>query len=159
MKKTSLVSILLISLMAITIPVGYAGEPPPCSNGYALIGPPVVGTVVIKYLSGTDPYYLLSYVFKGCCADCFQGSSGGSCSKATIQFEKTLNILPEDFLPEYIQNYNVIGFGPKRCYSKNGGEDLVVTEILKFDNTTDIDGDGKIEAVADIVMFYWQCNP
>jgi hypothetical protein len=157
MKKILLVSILLIPLMLITTPMTYAGEPPPCgTSGWILMGPPVVGTLVIDYKSGADPYITNSYDFSGCCADCF-GRCNSSCN-VRIYFEKTLNVLPEEITAGQLLNYNVTARGPKNCFSKQGGEDLVIMNVLKLDYK-DIDRDGMLEAVADIVMFYWQCNP
>ena len=47
MKKTLLVSILLISLMLIAIPVGYAANPPPPPPDMKYVGPAIEGTIHI----------------------------------------------------------------------------------------------------------------
>jgi hypothetical protein len=74
-----------------------------------------------------------------------------------IKFEKPLyNTLPQDIELDDLQNFNVAGWGPKGCYSKRGGEDLVITHILNYE-LKDKDNDGIYEVYADVVMFYWQC--
>jgi hypothetical protein len=157
MKKILLVGVLLTALMFITTPIASAGEPPPCGGPWTLLGPPVVGTLVIKYVGTDGVNNILSFKFKGCCADCFKRCEEPSCD-VIIKFEKPLyNTLPEDITEVDLQNYNVPGWGPKGCFSRKGGEDLVVTNILKYE-IKDKDGDGINEVFADIVMFYWQCQ-
>ena len=159
-KKILLVSIVLISLMFITSQIAFASEPPPCNNGYTILGPPVVGTWVLDYISGSGPY-TLNATFKGCCANCF-GDCKASCN-IRIEFPLyDMVYLPEQIPITFLENLNVAGWGPKNCNPIVGGlelKDLIIKTILKFDNQTDIDHDGKKELVADVVMFYWTCNP
>jgi hypothetical protein len=48
MKKILLVSILLIPLMLIVVPIGYAGNPPPPGPDEKFVGPAIVGTIQIQ---------------------------------------------------------------------------------------------------------------
>jgi hypothetical protein len=158
MKKIVMVSILLISFIMIAPQICFCNEPPSCPLGWTIIGPPVVGTWVVDYVSGAYPNYNLSFKFKGCCANCFDG---GKTSKVNIEWLDTLPVMPEEIELEVIQDYSIPGRGPGKCNPIVEGtelKDLVVTTILKFDNQTDIDGDGYKELVADVVMYYWVCN-
>jgi hypothetical protein len=159
MKKILLVGILLTALMFTTIPIASAGEPPSCGGPgtWNLLGPPVVGTLVIKLVSIGDPYNILSFKFKGCCADCFKRCVEPSCD-VIIKIEAPFAFTPDNFHPEWLQDYNLVGWGPKGCFSRKGGEDLVITNILKYE-VKDTNGDGINEAFADIVMYYWECKP
>ena len=159
MKKILLVSVLLTALMLITTPIASAGEPPSCGGPgtWTLLGPPVVGTLVIKLVGIDPPNNILSFKFKGCCADCFKRCEEPLCD-VIIKLEAPFyGITPDNFDPESLQNFNLIGWGPKGCFSRKGGEDLVITNILKF-QIKDIDKDGVNEALADIVAYFWECK-
>jgi hypothetical protein len=162
MKKILLVSILLIPLMLMTNQIAYSGvEPPDCgANGWTLIGPPVVGTWVVDFVGYLNGSPSLLFEFKGCCADCFENCKA-SCNVRIKWTDNILGIMPEEIRFEDVNNYNIAGRGPKNCNPiVNGTElkDLVVTTFLKFDNQSDIDGDGVIELVTEVVMYYWVCQ-
>jgi len=163
MKKILLVSILIIPLMLITGQTGNAVEPPNCQHGFTIIGPPIVGTFVVDLMSVNPPgspfLYTLSAEFNGCCADCFSQCKA-SCN-VKFKFTFGLNLLPEEIPLTFVQNQNLPGFGPKNCNPAVGGfelKDLVIHDILTFEKK-DIDRDGVNELVANVVMYYWQCNP
>jgi len=161
MKKILMVSILLISFILIVPQISFCNEPPGCgANDWTIIGPPVVGTWVVDYLGDVNGIPNLSFKFSGCCADCFD-----KCTTSKVKIEWTdsaLGLMPEGISQENIQDYNIPGRGTKKCNPIVNGielKDLVVHTILKFDNQTDIDGDGIKELVAEVVMYYWVCNP
>lgn len=160
MKKSLLVEASFIILMLVIAPIASAGEPPTgCTNGYYIIGPPIVATLVVNYVSGEGPYELKG-TFRGCCAQCFD-----DCRAFNVKFEVPFDnspYLPEQYTEGSLQYLNVGAWGPKNCNPENeSGEPivtLIIETILKFDNTRDIDGDGWKELVADVVMYYWDCK-
>jgi hypothetical protein len=69
--------------------------------------------------------------------------------------------LPEQITRQDFLYLNIPGFGPKNCNPVVDGTELkdwVIETILNFENQTDINGDGKNDLVADVVMYYWVCN-
>ena len=161
MKKIVMVSILLISFILIAPQICFCNEPPVCDYGWTIIGPPVVGTWVVDYVGLVNGLPNLSFQFSGCCADCF-GNCKPSCNVKMKWTDSTLGVMPKDIRLLDIQDYSIGNMAPKNCNPIVEGtelKDLVVTTILKFDNETDIDGDGVIELVAQVVMYYWVCNP
>ena len=114
MKKILLGTMLILSMLFVVTPFASAGEPPSC-GGWTLIGPPLVGTWVIAYVSGPDEngLYTLSFKFSGCCADCLEGKCNAN--KVSIEWTDTLMKAPGDISEGDVQNYNVQGIISKKC--------------------------------------------
>ena len=125
MKKILLVSILLIPLMLIATPIGYAANPPmPPVAGERLVGPTTDGIIGIAYTPGT------------------LGTLGnadillwGTCNNQAIQYDFfTPNVgdfvsgLTEDGLLYQRFMAPVGGF----CNSSNSEKELIIVNVKKF---------------------------
>jgi hypothetical protein len=157
MKKMLLVIGLLFSLMVMAPQVCFCNEPPP--GTWTIIGPPLVGTWIVDYVSGpVDGLYTYSFKFTGCCAVCFDGACHAN--KVSKEWTDTSTYAISEFTQEMFQDYNVQGIVSKKCNpidATTGVEhqDAVVYTILTF-GMSDIDGDGVDELVGDVVMYYWK---
>jgi hypothetical protein len=133
MKKILLVSVLIITLMLITVPIASANEPPP---GFTIGGPALIGTLIVEYQYYGEPYYYMTVTFRGWCKTEYVKKK-----YCDFPFLTGLDEITRESMLNYVWSLE----GPPDCNSECGGEDIIITRVLKFKKTG-----GKI--VADVVF-------
>jgi hypothetical protein len=129
MKKILLVSVFLIPLMLLPPSISIGGEPPP---GFTIGGPAIVGVLTLENERddfGVETGYM-TVTFRGLCKIEYV-------KKKLCYFP-----LPPEFpfaaiTKEMLLNYVLQYEGPPDCYSECGGEDIIITRVLKFKNARD----------------------
>jgi hypothetical protein len=133
MKKMLLVAILGFVLMLIATPIASAGEPP---TDFTIGGPALIGTLTLEYQYYEDPYYYMTVTFRGWCKTEYV-------KKKYCFFQLTTPF--NEITRESMLNYVLLYEGPPDCYSECGGEDIIITRVLKFKKTAN-------KIVADVVF-------
>jgi hypothetical protein len=149
MKKIFLMVILLIPLVLVLPQMGNAGDPVP--PGSVLCGPPVVGTLTIDLLGPSPGGYSYMAEISACCADCFDKCRASCNFRITRPFESSTSL--EDLKAFALQNFHV-GNSPKQCFSREGGELLMIVHLSEFVKS-DLNNDGYFDrATAKVILFY-----
>jgi len=142
MKKILLVSILLISSILITTPIGYAGEPGPGAGpGERLVGPTIDAIIGIRPTSIPN--------------GCSDVVLSGICNGQPFAISKPC-ILPGDLtttLGDYLVGQRIpLTDIPTICNPKLGQE-LMIVGVKNFVNTGYNDP-GAGQAIADVVLMF-----
>ena len=122
--------VLSISLILITAAIGYASEPPP---GFTISGPPVVGVLTLENQRDDAGNELgwITVTFRGFCKIEYV-------KKKLCYFTFPSQITSfADITQALLLNYVLQWEGPSDCYSECGGEDIIITKVLKFKKAGD----------------------
>lgn len=122
--------LLVLPLILIPAPNGYAGGPEPPYEGI-----PAGGKVITGHLSvglAVNPFYVTDPMM-GMAASLFIGACG-KMDVAIGPFYETITLsgFMEETTEEFLESYTLAGVGPPGCFTENGGEDLIITKIKKF---------------------------
>ncbi|HVP80106.1 MAG TPA: hypothetical protein VMV04_19670 [Thermodesulfobacteriota bacterium] len=127
MKKILLVSVFLIPVMFFSPRISIGGEPPP---GFTIGGPVIVGMLTLENErdDAGEPTGWMTVTFRGMCKVEYV-------KKKLCYFP--LQIPFADITKENLLYYVLQYEGPSDCYSECGGEDIIITKVLKFKNAGD----------------------
>ena len=137
MKVILVVSLFVMPLIAGTATQVVASGPNPgMGNEERIIGPATEGIVYMEFVE-TDSTKCTDN--GSLWAPCYIATVVGACQKQSIVLRFSENISLDDFkaIPEeYLLGFSVDGISPPGCYSEEGGEELIITGVSKFNNTS-----------------------